>query len=390
MFARLLALLLLLLVALPSAATDHPPVLIGLDAEFGHLTSTSAQAVERGIRIAMDEINAAGGVLGGRPLALVTTDNRSIPLIGKDNFRQLAAMPDLVAVFGGKFSPVYVECVPLAHELALPLLDPWGSADPITDHGHTPSYTFRLSLKDTWAAPAMLNFARQAHGATRIGVLLPHTAWGRSNLTALERAAAQGGTQLVATRWYNWGDSSLMTQYQEMRRAGAEAVVLVANETEGSLFVRELAALPKEQRLPIVSHWGITGGEFVKLSGEALQAVDLAVIQTFSFIDQQTPITARVLAKLDQAYGIPTAAAVKSPVGIAQAYDLTHLLARAIDRAGSTDRRAIRDALEQLGPYDGLVRRYDPPFTSQRHDALSAQDLFFARYTTHDELIPIR
>ena len=78
-----------------------------------------------------------------------------------------------------------------------------------------------------------------------------------------------------------------------------------------------------------------------------------------------------------------------SPVGVAHAYDLTHLLAMAIRKAGSTDRRRIRDALEQLGPYDGLLQRYPVPFTPARHDALSARNVFFARYTAADHLIPI-
>ena len=80
---------------------DKPPVLIGLDAEFGHKTSTSAQAIQRGMEIAIDEINRKGGVLGGRKLELVITDNRSIPAMGVDNLRELARRPDLVAVFGG-------------------------------------------------------------------------------------------------------------------------------------------------------------------------------------------------------------------------------------------------------------------------------------------------
>ena len=144
-----------ILAVLAPYALASPPVLIGLDAEFGHVTSTSAQAVEQGIRIAIDEINRAGGILNGRKLDLVLRDNRSITAIGVDNFRELAAIPDLVAVFGGKFSPIYIECLPVAHELGLLLLDPWGSANPITDHGFSPSYTFRLSLKDAWAAPAV-------------------------------------------------------------------------------------------------------------------------------------------------------------------------------------------------------------------------------------------
>jgi branched-chain amino acid transport system substrate-binding protein len=62
----------------------------------------------------------------------------------------------------------------------------------------------------------------------------------------------------------------------------------------------------------------------------------------------------------------------------------------AIRAAGSTDRRRIRDALERLGPYDGLVQRYPVPFTPDRHEALSARNIFFARYNASDELIPIR
>lgn len=366
------------------------PVYIGLDAEFGVKTSTSAQAVQQGLQIAIQEINQAGGVLGGRKLELVTRDNRSVTAIGVDNLRELAAKPDLVAVFGGKYSPVYMEALPVAHELGVLLMDPWGSADGITDHQMRPSWSFRLSLKDAWAAPAFLRFAREQHRASRVGVILPNTAWGRSNSAALEKAAGPAGVSLVGQRWYNWGDASLMQQYGELRATGAQAIVIVANEIEGALLVREVAALPAAQRLPLISHWGITGGDFARLAGAALDQVDFAVIQTYSFVGQQGPVAQRVLAALKRDHGVASADQVRSPVGVAHAYDLMHLLARAIDKAGSADRARIRDALEKLGPYDGLVRRYSAPFAPDRHDALSPAQIFFARYTPDDRLIPIK
>lgn len=388
MFVLRLALLVLWLWN-PQAALAANPVLIGLDAEFGHKTSTSARAVQQGIEIAIEEINQAGGVLGGRPLKLVTRDNRSITAVGLDNLRELAALPDLVGVFGGKFSPVYVESLPVVHELGIPLLNPWGSADQITDHDYRPSYTFRLSLKDAWAGPAFIAFAQKQHKAQRLGVLLPNTAWGRSNQAALQKALPGTGVSLVGQRWYNWGDTSLIAAYQELRAAGAQAIVLVANETEGAILVKEVAALPEAQRLPIISHWGVTGGDFARMCGDALDKVDFAVIQTYSFVGQTGPTARRVLAALKRRFGIDSAEAVTSPVGVAHAYDLTHLLAMAIRKAGSTDRRRIRDALEHLGPYDGLLQRYPVPFTPTRHDALSARNVFFARYTAADHLIPI-
>lgn len=383
-----LRVLVALTLTVSTGAWTASPVYIGIDAEFGHKTSTSAQAVQQGIEIAIEEINKAGGVLGGRPLELVVRDNRSITAIGLDNLRDLAKMPDLVGVFGGKFSPIYMEAVPLVHELGLLLLNPWGSADGITDHSYKPSFTFRLSLKDEWAAPAFVRFAQEQHKAQRIGVLLPNTAWGRSNKAALEKAVAGAKVSIAAQRWYNWGDSSLISAYQDLRAAGAQAIVLVANEAEGSILVKEVAALPKDQRLPIISHWGITGGEFPRLAGDALDQVDFAVIQTYSFVGQTSPAARRVLAAL-QRRGVPAADQVKSPVGVAHAYDLTHLLARAVQKAGSTDRRKVRDAMEQLGPYDGLIQRYAQPFTATRHDALSPRNIFFARYTVDDRLLPI-
>ena len=71
---------------------------------------------------------------------------------------------------------------------------------------------------------------------------------------------------------------------------------------------------------------------------------------------------------------------VKSPCGLAHAYDLTRILAMAVEKAGSTDRKKVRDALERLGRYQGLIRVYDPPFTPTRHEALSPENVFMARY----------
>ena len=379
-----------LMAAFLSGAGAHAaePILLGLDAEFGHKTSTSAQAVQLGMEIAIDEINAAGGLLGGRQLELVTRDNRSIPAIAVDHLRELAALPNLVGVFGGKFSPVLQEWVPVAYELGIPIFATWSSANSITDNDFKPSWSFRLSLMDAWAAPVMLRYARDAKHARKVGVLLPNIVWGRSNSAALKKAAPPLGMQVVGERWYNWGDSTLKPQLEELRAAGAEAIILVANEVEGALFVREMASLPQSQRLPIVSHWGVTGGKFAEMAGDALERVDFAVIQTYSFVGDQSPAARRVLSALKQR-GIERAEDVASPVGVAHAYDLVHLVAQAIRKAGSTDRAKIRSALEQLGPHQGLVRRYAKPFTPQNHDALSIEQPFMARYTADDKLIPL-
>lgn len=389
--------LLLALALLPPAlpldaarAAEAPPVLLGLDAEFGLENSTSAQAIERGILTALEEINGAGGVLGGRPLRLVTRDHRSMPARGIRNIREFAAMPDLVAVFGGRFSPVVLEQMPVLRETRTLFLAPWSAADAIVDNGMSPNYVFRLSLRDSLAMGAMLDHAK-AIGARRVGLLLTNTAWGRSNQAAAERYFARSGEApvAVATTWYNWRDQSLVDKYEALLKAGADAVVLVANDDEGAILVREVAALPKERRRPIISHWGVTGGDFAKQAGPALAEVDFAVVQTFSFFRADPARAAQVLRVTERLFGIRTAEQVVSPVGFAHAYDLTHLVARAIDLAGTTDRAAVRDALERIPEHKGLVRDYVRPFTADDHEALGPEDLFLARYRPDGVIVPV-
>lgn len=363
--------------------------MIGIDAEFGHSTSTSAEAIRRGATIAIEEINRAGGVLGGRPLALEIRDNRSVPNRAIENFQNLAANPDVVAVLTGKFSPAVLEAVPVAQKAQLPLLAAWSAADEIVDNGHTPNYVFRLSLRDDWALEAMLKYAAQT-GAKRAGLMVPNTSWGRSSLAAAERRIKTiANLRLAGVSWYNWGDKSLLAGYQQLRQAGADTLLLVANEGEGSILVNELAKLPAAERLPVISHWGVTGGKFFSLASPALASVDFAVVQTYSFIGAKDAVAQRLLASLKQHYGINDPRQIESPVGVAHAYDLVHLLARAIDAAGSADRRQVRDALERVRNYQGLVRFYRQPFTPDRHEALDPSAVFLAAYDRDGALIRV-
>ncbi len=369
-------------------ATARPPVLVAVDAEFGLENSTSAQAIELGMRVAMAEINAAGGVLGGRPLELVVRDNRSMPARALANLKELGQLPDLVAVFGGKFSPVVIDAVPLAHELGLPFIAVWSSADPIINNLTRPNWMFRVALRDSLAMPKMLDVA-QARGLQRVGLLLANTGWGRSNLAAAQRHVAEPGKPaLVQVAWFNWGETSLLQRYQTLSAAGAQAVLVVANDDDASLLVREVAALPAAERLPLLCHQGITGGKFATLAGPALQKVDLTVLQTFSFFNLPGAERERFLKAAARVSKLTRIDDIEAPTGVAHAYDAVHILARAVTLAGSTNRADVRSALERVPDHRGLIRRYNPPFTAQRHEALSPAELLMARYRADGVLVP--
>lgn len=363
------------------------PVVIGFDGEFGYQGSTSAEGISAGIKIAMTEINQAGGVLGGRPLTLVEKANHSVPARSIANIKQFAQMPDLVGVFCGRFSPTVLEALPTLIALKIPLLDPWGAADGIVDNNSKPNYAFRLSLRDSWAMPVMLEYALTKKAA-KVGLLLLNTSWGRGNLDVAEKYVTQHSQQvIVGKHWFNWDDKSYLDRYKNLLAQGAQAIILVSNANEAAILIKEVATLPVEQRLPIISHWGVSGGQLPEMSGEALNDVDFSVIQTYSFIGATDPIALNVIAAAKKIFNVESERQLPSPTGIAHAYDLTRILALAINQAGSTNREKIQAALEQILSYQGLIKNYQPPFTVSQHEALTPDLLFMAAYDKQDHAL---
>jgi branched-chain amino acid transport system substrate-binding protein len=148
-------------------------------------------------------------------------------------------------------------------------------------------------------------------------------------------------------------------------------VVLVANAPEGAQVVKSRAKIG--WTVPIVSHWGISGGRFAELTGELSDGV--VFVQTYSFFGKQTPRGESVLRALKEKFGVKGPEDVTAPVGTANAYDALHLVALAIEQAKSTEGAKVRDALEDLkAEHAGLIKTYTRPFTPDQHDALTEKD----------------
>jgi len=389
-FFRLTAGLLVVLSALggqPAAAGRA--VLIGLDADMSSGSAESGMAIQRGIELALDEINAGGGVLG-RPLALVVRDHRGNPARGVDNIIEFAGLPDLVAVMGGLHTPVALAELAAIHEHRIIYLGPWAAGTPVVDNGYVPNFVFRVSVRDAFAGGYLIDQALK-RGFKKPALLLENTGWGRSNEKAMKAALTRHGLEPATVQWFNWGAKQVAGQLGAIDSARADIIMLVANAPEGEVVLKNIAALPGDKRLPVISHWGITGGHFFRDTHRALEKTDLTFLQTFSFLataarPRSAAVARAYMARYDDCDVI---AKIKSPVGTAHAYDLTHILALAIKAAGSIDRTRVRDALEQVAHYPGLVRDYAPPFTPQRHDALTRDDFHLARYGQDGTIIRI-
>ncbi len=367
----LVSLSLLCFSAVGAGAQSKEPVKIGLTAAVSGGSAASGEAIKRGLEIAIAEINASGGVLNGRPLQLVVRDDEGQPAKGVTIARELVEREKVTAVFGGLHTPVALAQVAVWHELKTPYMGAWAAGTNITRNGQSPNYVFRVSANDDDADKFLTRYATDVLRKGKPGLLLENTSWGQSNETGLTKWLGEKGLKAVGVEKFNWGDPDMSPQLLRLKSAGADHVVLVANAPEGAQVVKSRAKIGWE--IPMVSHWGISGGRFAELTGELSDGV--AFLQTYSFFGKQNERGEYVLKALKDKYGVKGPEDVVAPVGTANAYDGLHLVALAIDQAGSTDGAKVRDALESLkAEYKGLIKTYRRPFTAAQHDALTDTD----------------
>lgn len=371
------------------AEESQSSILIGLDADMSSGSAKAGEAIRRGMEIAVDEINNKGGVLG-RKLDIVVKDHRGIPARGVDNLMEFARKDNLVAVMGGLHTPVVMHELKTIHKNRLPFLVPWAAGTPVVANGYDPNFVFRVSVRDEFAGGFLVEYAVE-RGFKKIALLLEKTGWGRSNEKAMNSALVQLGLSPVSISWFHWGTEDMEGALSDALSMKPDAILLVANAPEGLRIVTKMSSIPKERRVPIISHWGITGGDFFAQCKNALKDVDLVFLQTYSFYKPtKVDIAQRLIALYGKKYGVEAKPeSITAPVGTAHAYDLVHLLAKAIAKAGSNDRSSVRDALATLDSHQGLVRTYSSPFANGNHDALSPEDYGIAKFGAAGEIFPV-
>jgi len=353
-----------------SNAPSGLPVKIGLIAPLSGPLASSGEAIQRGMLLAMDEINANGGVLD-RPLELVVRDVQNDPEAGIAALKELAEQEQIVAVFGGIFSPVMMAQLDTLHQLQIPLINPWGSMTAITNNDRSPNYAFRVSVSDEQADEFLARYAVEVIGASRPGVIADNSGWGEANAAGLTHWLDQLGVEVAGVARFDQGDTDMTAKLKELQAAGADSLLMVANTAEGAAIARGRATLGWD--VPVISHWGISGGRFSELAGLE-NTTNIYTLQTYSFFGDLTPRGQEFLQSYHQRFGTTEPEDVQAPVGVVHGYDSVHILAGAIEQAGRTDGPAVQVALENLPVYDGLVKHYNPPFTPDRHDALVASD----------------
>ncbi len=372
-----------LALSLPAAAAEV--IKIGLVTALSGQSAKAGEAITRGLEIAIDEINAKGGVLGGRKFELVKRDDEANPAKGQIAARELLFKEKVTVLFGGLDTPVALAIVPIVNAEKVPFMDPWAAGTPITRNGANPNFVFRVSAVDELVDKAMLQYAIANYNAKTPGVIVVNNPWGESNQKGLVAALNEKNIKPAGVEKFEPNDVDVTPQLSRLKAAGADTLMLVGNVGPSAQVVKSLDRMG--WKVPIVSHWGPAGGRFTELAGP--NAKDVVFVQTYSFFGNQSPAGQRVIEMLKKKYSdIKGPGDVTPAVGVANAYDAMHLVALAIEKAGSTNGDAIRLGFYKIDSYDGLIKKYVKPFSPGNHDAINENDYVWTRFIGN-EILPV-
>ncbi len=361
------------------------PIKVGLVAALSGQSAKSGEAITRGLTIAIDEINEAGGVLG-RPLELVRRDDESNPSKGLLAARELIQKEDVAVLFGGLDTPVSLAIVPVANRMKMPFMGVWAAGTPITKNGAKENYVFRVSAVDEVVDEALVQYAIDKYAMKKPGMLLINNPWGESNEKGFRQALSARGIDYTGIERIESGDVDLVPQLTRLKEQGTDTLLMVANVAPSAQVVKSLERMGWD--VPVVSHWGPAGGRFGELAGPTADRVHF--IQTFTFTDTTSGKGGDVFGKLKAKYPeVKNLADVTPAVGIANAYDAMHLTAIAIQKAGSTEGSAIRDGYYRIDDYQGLIKDFKRPFTETQHDAIGAKDYVFTHFV-NNQIVPVQ
>jgi branched-chain amino acid transport system substrate-binding protein len=370
--------------SLGATAVHAQTIKIGLVTALSGQSARAGEAITRGLQVAIDEINAKGGVLG-RKLELVRRDDEATPAKGVIAARELLFKEKVAVLFGGLDTPVSLAIVPIVNENKMVFVGPWAAGTPITKNGAKDNYVFRVSAVDEIVNRAMLTYSQKTFNAKNCGMILVNNPWGESNEKGLTAALAAKNMKAAGIEKFEGNDVDVVPQLTRLKNAGADCLFLVGNVGPSAQVVKSLDRMGWKP--PIVSHWGPAGGRFTELAGPSAPSVHF--VQTYSFFGKLSPVGEKVMKALMAKYpDIKGPGDVTPAVGVANAYDAMMLTALAIQAAGKLDGTAIRNGYYKIGKYDGLIKTYNKPFTPDNHDAINENDYVWTQFIDN-QILPV-
>ena len=336
-------------------------------------------AIMRGTALAIDHINAEGGV-HGRKLELVTRDSAAKPEQAITVARDLIDREEVHALIG-KFDSSSAKALnPVIHEGGVPMMLSIAAATKNIEYERDPNFMFRTSGADHFIAQFLVDFAVREFGAEKIAIGYEDTGYGFGGRDDITKALEARGMEPAAKVKFSRPDTDMTAQAQIIQRSGADAVILYSIAKADAMMIRSLNKVGADTT--VICAWAASSPALPKFAGPLANGI--TVMQTYSFLDDNLDsLGEKVLADFMGEHDVADPAMIVTPAFTAHAYDGMLLLGAAMNKADlsldpadlASDRMKIRDALEDgLGPVKGLIKSYDPAFTKDNHDAVGPSD----------------
>lgn len=360
-------------------AQEKDPIKIGWIGPVSGPLAPGGLAIQRGSLLAIDHINAAGGI-GGRKLVLVPRDSEANPAKAVTVARQLVDQEAVYALVGKYDSSSAKALNPVIHEGGVPMMISIAAATKNIEGERNPNFMFRTSGNDTYIADFLVDFIVKEVGAKRVAIGYEDTGYGFGGRDDVTKALEGRGMKPVAAVKFSRPDTDMTAQALAVKQANADVIILYSIAKADAVMIRSLDKVGV--KMPVICAWAASSPELPQFAGPLANGV--FVMQTYSFLSPGLDdLGKRVLADFMKKHDVKDPTQIVTPAFTAHAYDGMLLLAEAMRRAGlshapgarAQDRRKIRDALENnLGPVHGLIKNYAPAFTKDNHDSIGPQD----------------
>jgi len=329
--------------ALPAA--DQPATIrVG---EFASLTGKEAafgQSSHKGTLLAVEELNAAGGVLG-RPIELITEDDQSKQGEAATIAKKLISRDKIIALLGEVASGRSLEAAPIAQNYKIPMISPSSTNPKVTEMGN---YIFRVCFIDPFQGTAMAKFGLNTLKLKKVALLTSVSSPYSVGLAKYfkETFTANGGTVVIEQR-YSEGDKDFKAQLTAIKAAGVDGIFVPGYYTEAALIAKQAREL--ELTYPLFGGDGWEAPQLIEIGGKAMEGT---FYSTHYSAENSAPAVQNFVKRFRARFANETPDAMA-----ALGYDSVMVLADALRRAGTTDHAKLRSALAATKDYEGITGR---------------------------------
>lgn len=339
-------LLLLLLTGCGQKNSAPDTIKIGNYAAITGKDGTFGDSSTKATRLAIDEINAAGGVLG-KPIELIVEDTQSKPGEAATVVKKLITREKVVALIGEVTSSRSLEGAGVAQAFKIPMLTPSATNPAVTATG---DHIFRACFIDPFQGAVLATFAREKLNSRRAALLTSISSAYSTGLGEVFRAEfPRAGGAIVSDQKYAEGDKDFKAQLTAIKAAAPDVLFIPGYYTEVALIAKQARELGITA--PLIGGDGWEAPELLQIAGTAL---DGCYYSTHYSAESPDPKVQEFVKKYRARFDD------RVPDGMAAlGYDAAYLLVDAIRRAGSTEPAAIRAALAETKNFDGITGRID-------------------------------